>query len=456
MTAAQNAGIQTQLGALKLMKGMGFQNKIFLPFLFFAVFASLASARTVFISDDVLKSGAVEMWYCKDGQAAGTPGCNGEWVTLTPENFHGQIPKPGSVPDGPTNYYTAAESTWTNRGSISDGDFVKKTFGVSDMDFVRQYFADKGLYLESSRWAGTNTGATVPDLSLFDPSKPYQVLRVGAGSEKIVLSSLWRVKGMWYNVIPPISLSNGWNLIGLENLAYSNNNCEGDLKEVAWAFFPQEKKYGQYKVKANSATVAGVQIHVTASQASSSEDARLISSYPEMVSERRAVWIKNIGAACTVSGTLRVNKQHVKIAQGWNMVMVQPEWLGKSLSDVGGNCAFEYAWFYDNGQWKLMGSSPLHSDFSVFTLDHLGKGVFVNAKSDCTYKVGGEFEQLRLNQFSLPFVKASEFGYANLKNRCTSVGAKGVWESTAFGDICNCRPNFWWPELLACCPATGC
>ncbi len=175
----------------------------------------------------------------------------------------------------------------------------------------------------------------------------------------------------------------GWNMVGVNTLAnlVSTSCSQNQLYRTIYAFFPRENKYGTYRLGNDYKSIGAAAEGVLAE-----ESERLRQTYPETLSETRAVWLHNYGDKCDISANLHLQTRSFGIQSGWNMIAIQTDWQGKKMSEVMGSCQIPEKWagiaglFYNSlSGWAIMSSD------TVLAPEHIGKGFWVNVGEECGF-----------------------------------------------------------------------
>lgn len=380
--------------------------------LLLALLPGLVNAGITLISDKELSSGAIEVRECNDGQPLGTPGCDGEYIGLTPENFHGAKPVPGTVGMSATDLYTRVAYSPYVRGSLADGQNIQKYLGVSMIDYVTQANVKYGDYDNiqgyTSQWTGT-----YPSINAFDLLRPYNVFRVGQGTETLLLAP-FRLKGKWEIITPATCAgvtgkdtylfdSQGGACIpgkqapklpgGMQDVAVSEDMIgksfsalKGDCEvKAAWGASNPKKAFSQKEgtwVKLyDSSTItedmagSGIKLYTTEGR----ECTLATKGYPE-----------KLGKASNLAAGFK---------SGYNLISVSKSMAGKSFEDFKGTCTFEKILYYfpqlcaaanlrdPNSVPQVCGGSS--SDYAIISPNtklnelYLGKAFWVKVTSDC-------------------------------------------------------------------------
>jgi len=168
----------------------------------------------------------------------------------------------------------------------------------------------------------------------------------------------------------------GWYLLS-PRASYVDPRCDNsDSIRAVWIWLPSQQRY----VGVNTERSSG---------SSSSDDGKLFESeissgyFKEGLS---SVWIY-LSRPCTISFKFHSSNQNsIKLAKGWNFLLVNPLYNGKSLNELKGDCNIvkAYGWNADVGGWSKIGLS-LNDANSRFDDSSVGSGFIVKVSGNCTF-----------------------------------------------------------------------
>ncbi len=216
-----------------------------------------------------------------------------------------------------------------------------------------------------------------------------------------------------------IKVSNGWNLLspsifGIDHVGeVEQTDCSPDNFKL-YSYFPLENKYGQYRLvqKSSIGEKKSVKTILTGNSVKDSiswdglsiegvtqEDIDLLKTYQNaetgyLISTIANSWWVKSGKACSIKGTLQadfkdpgiismISEKNIKLAKGWNFLMISPDIVGYKIDDFKGTCNIPLAYGFE-GTWTNMNRK-------TFPEDMIGKGMVVRTTSECV--LGFETEQ---------------------------------------------------------------
>jgi hypothetical protein len=158
----------------------------------------------------------------------------------------------------------------------------------------------------------------------------------------------------------------GWYLLP----SNVDSRCEGSIKAV-WIWLPSKQMY--------VGSVSGPL---------SSDDGALLSSEVSLgyIKEGlNSVWVY-LSQPCTFSYKFPSSGQDsIKLAGGWNFLVSNPSYIGKSLNDVKGNCNIDKAYYWNADVRGGNGWSEIGDTNNRFDSENTGIGFIVKVSEGCTF-----------------------------------------------------------------------